>query len=69
MNLGQLIIGVVFVVAGIILIPLGFFGNFEDSWWVLIYGIPMLIIGVWILLNKKEDSIEQIKKQGGKRSK
>jgi hypothetical protein len=33
----------------------------------LIYGIPMLIIGIVILLNKKEDVIEQINKVGGKK--
>ncbi len=29
--------------------------------WVLIYGVPILIIGFFILLNKKEDKIEEIK--------
>ena len=29
--------------------------------WVLIYGVPILIIGFFILLNKKEDQIEKIK--------
>ncbi len=69
MHLSQLIIGIVFIIGGIILIPLGFFGNFDGSWGVLIYGFPLLILGIWILLNKKEDIIEQIKKSGGKKSK
>ena len=34
------------------------------SW---IYGIPIFVIGVFILLNKKEDEIEKIKSEGGKK--
>ena len=34
---------------------------FEASVVLLIYGIPILIIGIVIFLNKKEDVIEQIK--------
>ena len=30
--------------------------------WMLIYGIPLFIIGFFILFNKKEDQIEEIKK-------
>jgi len=35
----------------------------------LIYGIPILIIGIFILFNKKEDNIEKIKtkSKGGKK--
>jgi len=29
--------------------------------WVLIYGIPIFIIGFFIFFNKKEDDIEKIK--------
>ena len=45
------------VILGLVLIVLGFFFVFV-TW---IYGIPMLIIGIFILLNKKEDAIEQRK--------
>ena len=37
--------------------------------WILIYGIPIFIIGIFILFNKKEDDIEKIKikAKGGKK--
>lgn len=53
----QLITGWFLIVLSICLIILGFFTLFV-SW---IYGIPMLIIGIFILLNKNEDEIEQVK--------
>lgn len=31
------------------------------EWWILCYGIPILIIGLFILFNKNEDKIEKIK--------
>ena len=47
------------IFAGIFLISLTFF---ELPLLVgLIYGIPLLILGTFIFLNKKEDKIEQIK--------
>jgi len=59
--LSSIIIGILFIVGGLILIPLGIFGNFDDSWVSLIYGIPMFIIGIILLFWKKEDDIEQRK--------
>jgi len=37
--------------------------------WILIYGVPILIIGFFILFNKKEDVIEGIKSRskGGRK--
>lgn len=32
-----------------------------DNLWILIYGVPMSVVGFFILFNKKEDEIEQIK--------
>ena len=52
------------VALGLFLIGLSFFVK-EDSWVALMYGIPMLIIGIVIFLNKKEDVIEQIKTTSG----
>ncbi len=66
MNLSRLITGIVMIVGGLFLIILSFFVK-EASWVALMYGIPILIIGVFILLNKKEDKIEQIKQAGGKK--
>lgn len=34
---------------------------------VLIYALPILIIGFIIFFNKKEDDIEKIKTKGGKK--
>ena len=65
MHLSQLIIGVLFVIGGVILTIVAFFAGF----FVLIYGLPLLVFGIIILLNKKEDVVEPIKKQGGKKSK
>lgn len=65
MHLSQLIIGTVFTLGGIALTILAFFVGF----FLLIYGLPLLVFGVFILLNKKEDVIEPIKKSGGKKSK
>jgi membrane-bound ClpP family serine protease len=45
---------------GLILIIFSLFNNLL----ILIYGIPLLIIGLFILFNKNEDKIEKIK--GGK---
>jgi hypothetical protein len=35
----------------------------------LIYAIPILIIGIFVLFNKKEDEIEQIRKTKTKKKK
>jgi len=63
MHLSQLIIGILFVLGGLALTITAFF----TGWWLLIYGLPILIIGIVILLNKKEDVVEPIKKRGGKK--
>ena len=60
MGKNQVIVGMILIVAGLFLIGLSFFVN-KDSWVALMYGIPILIIGIVIFLNKKEDIIEQIK--------
>ena len=50
------ITGTTAIILGIILTALGFL-----TFVTLIYGIPILIIGIFILFNKKEDDIEEIK--------
>lgn len=47
------------IVLGVFLAVFGILKNV----WALIYGISTIIIGVFILFNKKEDDIEQIKGQ------
>jgi len=61
MRKGQLITGVVMVILGAILILLPFFLKINALFFIWIYGIPILIIGLIILLNKNEDKIETIK--------
>lgn len=64
MHISQLIIGTIFTIGGLILTVVAFFA----SLFILIYGLPLLIIGLVILLNRKEDAVEPIKKRtGGKK--
>jgi len=60
MRTGQLITGVLLVLIGAVLsvIPLL---KIKTLFFLWIYGIPLLIIGIVILLNKNEDKIETIK--------
>ncbi len=51
------ITGTLAVLFGLFLTILGIF----KEPWVLIYGIPIFIIGFFIFFNKKEDDIEKIK--------
>tara|TARA_Y100000310_G_C20391059_1_gene672790 strand:+ start:28 stop:222 length:195 start_codon:yes stop_codon:yes gene_type:complete len=55
--LSRTITGSVLIISGIGLSILSFF----ESFFILIYGIPSIAIGVYVLFNKKEDDIEQIK--------
>jgi len=48
---------VVVLLLGVLLVITSIF----VSMFLLIYGIPLLVIGIIILLNKKEDKIEEIK--------
>jgi uncharacterized membrane protein HdeD (DUF308 family) len=69
MGKNQRIVGMIMSVVGLFLIGLSFFVK-EASWVALLYGVPLLIVGIIIFLNKKEDVIEQVKgqenKNGGK---
>ena len=56
------------VIGGLVLLVVALvYGFKKESYVALIYGVPILIIGIFILLNKKEDKIEQVKKTGGKK--
>lgn len=52
-------------ITGVLTIALGLFltaiALLRDMW-LLFYGIPIIIIGLFIFFNKKEDEIEKIKK-------
>lgn len=62
MRAGRLIPGVLFLIVGAILIVVAALHSFNGGSLVaLIYGIPIFIVGIVILLNKKEDYIEPVK--------
>lgn len=62
-TVSRTISGSVMIVIGLFLIGISYRAKFIP----LIYGIPLLILGFFILFNKKEDKIEQIKYAGGKK--
>lgn len=64
-TMSRTITGIIAIILGLILIIISFFTTF----FILIYGIPIFIIGIFILFNKKEDEIEEIKNKskGGKK--
>jgi membrane-bound ClpP family serine protease len=55
-TLSRTITGMILIVVGIVLLVAGFY-----EWTTWIYGIPILIIGLFILFNKNEDKIERRK--------
>ena len=58
----RIITGVALVVFGVFLLGGSFFWEETDSIWVsAIYGLISFVVGGFILFNKKEDEIEQIK--------
>ncbi len=57
MDNNRLIWGWILIVLGVIWTIVCFFTTF----FMLIYSIPLVIIGIFILLNKKEDTIEKRK--------
>jgi len=69
MNTSQLIAGILGIIMGfcLIFVPLIITSRFSVA--TLIYGIPILIISIFILLNKGEDKIEEIKKTKSTRRK
>ena len=63
MGKGRLISGLVVMILGLGLIIASLF----TSMFLLIYGIPLFVIGVVVILNKKEDKIEKrLDMKGGK---
>jgi len=55
--ISRTITGILAILLGLFLIVL----SISKEPWILIYGIPIFIIGIFILFNKKEDDIEKIK--------
>ena len=64
MTPSRLIVGGIIIAFAIFLLILDI-----SSFVTWIYGVVFLILGLFILLNEKEDTIEQIKSTGGKRKK
>jgi uncharacterized membrane protein len=58
-GLSRKLTGSLLVLAGLIICIVSFFTSF----FILIYGIPIVIIGFFVFFNKKEDEIEQIKQK------
>ena len=54
------------IILGLVLLVIPFFVGEKAAFFTWIYGLPLLIIGIVILLNKREDEIEQIKSKGGR---
>ena len=67
------IIGLIIALAGLFLLIIGgFIGGAGTLVFLLIYGIPLIILGLVIFFNKHEDKIEQInysRMKGGKNGK
>jgi uncharacterized membrane protein YfcA len=57
-TLSRTITGTLVTILGIFIIA----GYTKEPWEALIFGIPITIIGIYIIFNKKEDFIERIKK-------
>jgi len=58
--------GILFVVGGFALTIVSFF----TSLFFLIYSIPLIVVGIWMLANKNEDKIEErqdLNKKKGKK--
>ena len=62
--LSRTITGIVAILLGIIILVFSFF-----TYFAIFYGFAILVIGIIILFNNKEDKIEEIKsdKKGGKK--
>jgi membrane-bound ClpP family serine protease len=61
--LSRTIAGTIMIILGLVIIGFSFFTSF----FILAYGIPILIVGLFIFFNKNEDKIERIKMKGGKK--
>jgi len=62
-TLSRTISGTLFVVIGLVLMMFASKAHFVT----LIYGVPILILGFFILYNKREDEIEERKDLKGKK--
>lgn len=63
-TISRTITGILAMLLGLFLIILSIFKEL----WLLIYGIPIFIIGIFIFFNKREDDIEEIKGRKNKKN-
>lgn len=56
--------GIIMIIVGLLImtVPFFFIGMQVSGFISWIYGLPILIIGIFILFNKHEDEIEKIRK-------
>lgn len=59
--ISSIVVGIILTLGGLALILAAIFASSEAFWVFLIYGIPAFIVGVVMLLWKKEDEIEERK--------
>jgi hypothetical protein len=57
MIISRLIAGLFSLAAGITLVIFSLF----SMWWIIFYGVPLILIGLFVLFNKNEDKIEKRK--------
>ena len=62
MKFSQALGGALFLCLGMFLLVLPFFVEDKELFFTWIYGIPFLALGILILINKREDKIEQIRR-------
>jgi uncharacterized membrane protein HdeD (DUF308 family) len=54
----RMLSGLGLIILGVFLVVLSWY---SEQYFILFYGIPSLILGIWLIFNNKEDKIEQIK--------
>lgn len=62
MKLSQLLGGCFLLVLGLLLLSVPFIFRENGGFVTYIYAVPMVVLGIFLLANNKEDSIEQIRK-------
>ncbi len=59
-NLSRIITGILCIVFGLIFTFLGF-NDISPDYIVVIFGLFFVVVGVYIIFNKQEDKVEEIK--------
>jgi hypothetical protein len=67
-TISRTITGIAAIILGLFLFMMPFFNNEKGSFFIWFYAIPILIVGLYILFNTREDKIELRKDERGGRS-